>query len=69
MFRYDADVEVTLEPSVYFEKNRLRPRSTKQVVLSFRAIEYATRVRWSLSKVQETDFLSRDDLEDISNTK
>jgi uncharacterized heparinase superfamily protein len=69
VFRYDADVEVTLEPSVYFEKNRLRPRSTKQVVLSFRAIEYATRVRWSLSKVQETDFLSRDDLEDISNTK
>jgi uncharacterized heparinase superfamily protein len=69
VFRYDADVEVTLEPSVYFEKNRLRPRSTKQVVLSFRAIEYATRVRWSLSKVQETDFLSRDDLEGISNTK
>ena len=69
VFRYDADVEVTLEPSVYFEKNRLRPRSTKQVVLSFRAIEYATRVRWSLSKVQETDFLSRDDPEGISNTK
>lgn len=69
VFRYDAHVELSLEPSVYFEKNRLRPRSTKQIVLSRRAIDYATRVRWSLSKAQETDFLSHADLEDINYIK
>ena len=72
MFRHDADVEITLEPSVYFEKNRLKPRSTRQVVLSLRAMEYATRVRWSLSKVQKTNFSSKEgieDIEDISYTK
>jgi uncharacterized heparinase superfamily protein len=69
VFRCGADVELSLEPSVYFEKNRLRPRSTKQIVLSRRAIEYATRVRWSLSKVQETNFLSHEDFEDSKYIK
>lgn len=69
MFRHDAGVEIGLEPSVYFEKTRLKPRPTKQVVLSLRAMEYATRVRWSLTKVQETDFLSRENLEDKSYTR
>ena len=67
MFRHDTDVEITLEPSVYFEKNRLKPRSTRQVVLSLRAMEYATRVRWSLSKVQKTNFSSKEDIEDIED--
>ena len=52
VFRCKSNIKATLEPSVYFEKNRLRPRSTKQIVLSLRAMDYATRVRWSLSKLQ-----------------
>ena len=63
VFRCDSNAKAFLEPSVYFEKNRLRPRSTKQVVLSLRAIEYATSVRWSLSKLQEIDLKSREHLE------
>ena len=51
---------MTLEPSVYLEKGRLRPRATKQVVLSGRAMDYATRIRWSLSKAQETPISIRD---------
>ena len=43
-----------------FEKGRLRPRATKQVVLSGRAMQYATRVRWSLAKAQETAIAVRD---------
>ncbi|MHA6326301.1 heparinase II/III family protein [Roseivivax sp. CAU 1753] len=60
VFRHDSDAELTLEPSVYLEKGRLRPRGSQQVVLSARAMEYATRVRWSLAKAQETAIAIRD---------
>jgi restriction endonuclease Mrr len=49
-----------LDPSVYLEYGRLKPRATKQIVLSGRAIEYATRIRWSLSKAQDTAIAVRD---------
>ena len=66
VFRCEGPVELGLEPSVYLEKSRLSPRATKQIVLSGLAIEYATRVSWSLSKTQDTptairDFGSEDD--------
>ncbi len=52
--------QMRLEPSVYLERNRLRPRATKQVVLSSNAMEYASRIRWSLAKAHETDIAVRD---------
>lgn len=64
VFRFDAVCELTLEPSVYLEKGRLRPRATKQIVLSARAMEYATRVRWSLAKAQDTAIAVRDLVQD-----
>ncbi|CUH86783.1 Heparinase II/III-like protein [Phaeobacter sp. CECT 5382] len=60
VFRHDGSCELTLEPSVYLEKTRLKPRAAKQIVLTGRAIEYATRVRWTLSKAQETAVAVRD---------
>ncbi|GGM06959.1 heparinase II/III family protein [Pseudooceanicola nanhaiensis] len=67
IFRHDGRAEMRLDASVYLEKNRLKPRATKQIVLSGRAMEYATRIRWSLSKAQETPIsirdLARDDAE------
>ena len=60
VFRHDPGPDLTLEPSVYLEKGRLRPRASKQVVLSGRAMEYATRVRWSLAKAQDTAIAVRD---------
>lgn len=60
VFRHDGKYKLALEPGVYLEKGRLKPRATKQVVLSGRAIEYATRIRWSLSKAQETAIGVRD---------
>ena len=67
VFRFDALCELTLEPSVYLEKGRLRPRATKQIVLSGRAMEYATRVRWSLAKAQDTAIAVRDLAQDDAN--
>lgn len=60
VFRHDGTVDMRLEPSVYLENGRLKPRGTQQVVLSGRAMSYATRVRWSLAKAQETPQAIRD---------
>lgn len=64
VFRFEGRCDLALEPSVYLEKGRLRPRATKQIVLSARAMEYATRVRWSLAKAQETAIAVRDLVQD-----
>ncbi|MFD0859338.1 heparinase II/III family protein [Roseovarius aquimarinus] len=60
VFRTDARAKITLEPSVYLEKSRIKPRSAKQIVLSGRALEYAGRIRWSLAKAQDTPISIRD---------
>jgi len=60
VFRHDGVAKLSLEPSVYLEKGRLQPRATKQIVLSGRAMDYATRIRWSLSKTQDTAVGVRD---------
>ena len=60
VLRSDGTTALTLEPSVYMEKGRLKPRATKQVVLTGRATSEATRVRWSLSKAQDTPISIRD---------
>ena len=60
VFRHDGVYDLALEASVYLEKGRLKPRVAKQIVLSGRAVDYATRVRWSLSKAHETAVAVRD---------
>ncbi len=69
VFRFEGVAEMSLDPSVYLEKGRLRPRATKQIVLSGRAMQYATRVRWSVAKAQETAIAVRDLFrEDVDET-
>lgn len=60
VFRHEGESKMTLEPSVYLETNRLRPRATKQIVLTHRAMGYATRIRWSIAKAQDTAVAVRD---------
>jgi len=60
VFRAEGLVEMALEPSVFLENGRLKPRGTQQVVLTGRAMAYATRVRWSLAKAQDTPDVVRD---------
>ena len=60
IFRTDGPLKLSLEASVYLEKTRLKPRATKQIVLSSVAREHATRIRWSLSKAQDTPISIRD---------
>jgi uncharacterized heparinase superfamily protein len=65
VFRHDGAQRLDLVPSVYLEKGRLKPRGTKQIVLSGRVMSYATRIRWSLSKAQETAIGVRDLAQDL----
>ncbi len=60
VFEHDGAAHLGLEPSVYLENGRLRPRATQQVVLSGRAMAYATQVRWSLAKTTDTPRALRD---------
>ncbi|MFT6675025.1 MAG: putative heparinase superfamily protein [Sulfitobacter sp.] len=60
VFRHDGAHNLTLDPGVYLETTRLKPRAAQQIVLTGMAFTYATRVRWSLSKAQETAIGVRD---------
>jgi uncharacterized heparinase superfamily protein len=60
VFRTDGRTKMSLQSSVYLERTRLKPRATKQIVLSGRTMEYATRIRWSLAKAQDTPISIRD---------
>ncbi len=60
ILRHDGRAVLTLVPSVYLEKGRLSPRATKQIVLSGAAIDYSTRIGWTLSKAQDTPSNIRD---------
>ncbi len=60
VFRHDGTHNLSLDPGVYLETTRLKPRAAQQIVLSGMAYSYATRIRWSLSKAQETAIGVRD---------
>ena len=60
VFRASEGVQLSLEPSVYLEKGRIAPRATMQIVLSGKAVAYASQVKWSLSKAQDTPLAVRD---------
>lgn len=54
LFRHDGTARLSVQPSVHLDCTRLRPRPSQQVVLSARAMSYATRVRWTLAKADDT---------------
>ena len=60
VFRFDGEVELALDPSVYLEKGRLRPRATQQIVLSGRMFEPGCQIGWTLAKAQDTPAATRD---------
>ena len=66
VFRHDGQAELSLLPSVYLEKGRISPRPSQQIVLSRNAVQYDTRIGWTLAKAQDTPLAIRDlDRDDI----
>ncbi len=67
VFRQNGADQMTLEPSIYLEKSRLRPRQTVQIMLTARALDFETEVGWTLAKAQDTPLAIRDlDREDVT---
>ncbi len=64
VFRHDGVGELTLEPSVFLETGRLKPRAAKQIVLSAHVLDYACQLGWTLAKAQDTPSAIRDTLRD-----
>ncbi len=60
VFRHDGRAKLSLDPSVFLEKGRLKPRPARQIVLSARAMEMETRIGWTLAKAQDTPLAIRD---------
>lgn len=60
VFRHDGHAKLALEPSVFLEKMRLKPRPTRQIVLFARAMELETQIGWTLAKAQDTPLAIRD---------
>ena len=60
VFRHNSAATLSLEPSVYLQKGRLKPRPARQIVLSGRAMEFETALGWTLAKAQDTPLAIRD---------
>ncbi|MFT5637259.1 MAG: putative heparinase superfamily protein [Paracoccaceae bacterium] len=60
IFRHDGAAEIALDASVYLERGRLKPRATKQIVLTDQVLDYSTQVSWSFSRAQDGNRHIRD---------
>lgn len=54
VFRHDGHAQMEVKPSVYLETGRLKPRASKQIILSSRVGNYAGQINWTLAKAQDT---------------
>ena len=50
VFRYGGEAKLTLEPSVYLDSARVKPRATKQIVLTGALTGYGSAVSWTLAR-------------------
>jgi len=60
IFAHDGTLQLGLDTSAYLETGYAEPRATKQIILSGKIINYATRIRWSFSKSHDTALAVRD---------
>ena len=59
IFRAEG-AQPALEPSVYLQDGRLRPRAAQQIVLAGRALTPAVQIGWTIAKAQDTPAGLRD---------
>lgn len=50
VFRHGGEADLSVMPSIYFDANRLKPRATKQIVLTSRVRGYGAAVSWSIAR-------------------
>jgi len=59
-FRHEGDAALSLEPSVYLQRGRVRPRATSQIVLTGIVAEYPGQANWTFEKAAATPIATRD---------
>ena len=64
LFRYQGPGRLALEPSVYLEAGRLKPRATRQIVISGTVLDAVCQIGWTLAKAKGTSRAIRDTLRD-----
>jgi uncharacterized heparinase superfamily protein len=60
VFRFEGRAKLSLQPSVYLERGRLKPRPSTQIVLDCHTADIETRIGWTLAKAQDTPTAIRD---------
>ncbi len=60
VLRHNPGPALSLEPSVYLEQGRLKPRASRQIVLSGRIASNDVQIGWTLAKAQDTPLAIRD---------
>ncbi|UWQ95603.1 heparinase II/III family protein [Rhodobacteraceae bacterium M385] len=50
VFRHGGEAKMSIMPSIYFDDTRLKPRATKQIVLTSRVRGYGAAVSWSIAR-------------------
>lgn len=50
VFRHGGEAQLSVMPSIYFDNTRLKPRATKQIVLTSRVRGYGAAVSWSIAR-------------------
>lgn len=64
VFRYAGPADLAIEPSVYLEPGRLKPRACRQIVLSGRVFDASCQINWTFAKAQDTPQAIRDIVRD-----
>ncbi|MCU0801278.1 MAG: heparinase II/III family protein [Rhodobacteraceae bacterium] len=60
VFRHQGPARLSLQPSVYLERGRLKPRPAEQIVLESHTADLETRIGWTLAKAKDTPTAIRD---------
>ncbi|MCB1366318.1 MAG: heparinase II/III family protein [Rhodobacteraceae bacterium] len=55
IFRSEGSADMALESSIYLDQSRLKPRATKQIVLTDTVLDYSSQANWSLSLANDAD--------------
>ena len=55
IFNFGLDLNLQLEPTIFFENGLFEPLDSKKLILSTDLLEYGTRIKWSLVRALDKD--------------
>ena len=55
IFNFGLDLNLQLEPAIFFENGLFKPLESKKLILSTDLLEYGTRIKWSLVRALDKD--------------